>query len=110
MTCRTNYTKSEWYWNAGYASAKVLLKNRNLAHIVPRLFGTHHLINELYKSNWPEWRQLHVIHLLINHRSYLDKESPIKEFDEKNILTFNYTYGEMCRFVLNEIKNITKQR
>jgi hypothetical protein len=59
------------------------------------------LVNNLYKVNWPEWKTLDTIHLLINHRYYLDKESPIKEFDEINIKTYKYTYGEMVRDILN---------
>jgi hypothetical protein len=46
------------------------------------------------------------IHTLINHRSYLDTETPwIKEFDEFNILNYTRGYGEMCRDVLERIKD-----
>lgn len=80
------------------------MENRNLAHIVRIKLGTHMLIGNLFKTYWPGWKELDSIHLLINHRSYLDKESPIKDFDETNIMTYNYTYGEMCRVVLSKIK------
>ena len=41
------------------------------------------LIGNLYKTkSWKQWKKMDTIHLLINHRSYLDKDSPIKEFDE----------------------------
>ena len=62
------------------------------------------LINNLFKTYWAEYKSLDSIHLLINHRSYLDKESPIKEFNEENIKTYNFTYGEMCRNVLDRMK------
>jgi hypothetical protein len=81
--------------------AKILLKHKYLAHAVKFKLGTHMLINNLYKANWPESKTLDTIHLLINHRSYLDKESPIKEFNEINIKTYKYTYGEMVRDILN---------
>ncbi len=61
------------------------------------------LIHNLYKSYWAGWKEFYTIHLLINHRSYLDKESPIKEFDEENILGYNRTYGEMCRVIMDQI-------
>lgn len=84
--------------------AKILLRDRYLAHAVRISLGTHMLIHQLYKINWPEWRTLDTIHLLMGHRSYLDKESPIKEFSEKNIRTYNFTYGFMCREILDRIK------
>ena len=63
--------------------------------------GTQDLVKELYrKENWNEWTTYDSIHLLINHRSYLDKESPIKDFDELNIWTYNRTYGIMVRSIL----------
>jgi len=55
------------------------------------------LINELFKSYWKEWRNMSCIHLLINHRSYLDKESPIKEFNELNIKDYKFTFGVIAR-------------
>lgn len=66
------------------------------------------LIHQLYKSNWTEWKQLDTIHLLMGHRSYLDKDSPIKEFDDVNIQNYKYTYGEMCRLVLDRMRAYMK--
>lgn len=62
------------------------------------------LADELYKKYWKEWKEMDSIHLLINHRYYLDKDSPIKEFDEINIKNYNFTYGQMCRTVMEKIK------
>ena len=81
--------------------AQILSKNRELAHVVKEKLGTHMLIHNLFKSYWKGWKDLDTIHLLINHRSYLDKESPIKDFDEFNIKTYNYTYGFMVRDILD---------
>jgi hypothetical protein len=63
------------------------------------------LIYYLYKKNWKRWRNLDSIHLLINHRHYLDEKSPINEFDELNILNYSYTFGYMSRDVMNRIKD-----
>jgi hypothetical protein len=52
--------------------------------------------------NWNGWRDLNSVHLMINHRHYLDKESPIKEFNETNIWTYNRTYGAMVRTILRK--------
>ena len=59
------------------------------------------LVPQLYKSQWPQWRQQDTIHLLINHRSYLDphfKEYPA--FDNINIANYSYTFGDMAREML----------
>ena len=59
------------------------------------------LAAQLYREiNWKGWTNLETIHLLINHRNYMDKESPIKEFNEENIWTYNRTYGIMVRSIL----------
>jgi hypothetical protein len=58
------------------------------------------LIEQLYYQNTQDWKKYTSIHLLINHRDYLDKDSPIKEFNEKNIWHYNYTYGDMARSIL----------
>jgi hypothetical protein len=76
-----------------------------MAHAVKIKLGTHMLIHDLYQTYWSEWKELDTIHLLINHRSYLDKESPIKDFDENNIQNYNQTYGYMVREILNKIKS-----
>jgi hypothetical protein len=88
----------------GHAPANMLMKHRYLVRAVKTKLGTHMLSPQLYNMYWPEWKQLDTIHLLINHRSYLDKNSPIKEFNAENIATYNYTYGEMCRDILQRIQ------
>lgn len=60
------------------------------------------LIGNLYKTkSWKQWKKMDTIHLLINHRDYLDKESKIKQFDEKNIQNYEFTFGEIARDILN---------
>lgn len=90
-----------WYYNAGeLPTISILVEKPELIHRVPILFGVHNLVNELYKISWSEWRTFYAIHLLIRHRDYLDKESPIKEFNEENIKNYTFTFGEMARMVL----------
>jgi hypothetical protein len=86
--------------------ALILLKNDNLAHAVRNKFGTQMLIEELYEmKDWKEWIEYDTIHLLVNHRSELDLNyNETKEFDEFNILNYNYTFGEMCRKILFKMK------
>ena len=96
-----SYLKQLRYYNAGQVPAIILRKYSNLATIVQLKLGTAIYSNELFKkANWNNWMQFDCIHLLINHRSYLDKDSPIKEFDENNIWTYNRTYGVMVRSIL----------
>ena len=99
---RFNYTPGSWYYNAGHVPANILRKNKNLAKIVQHKFGTQMLAGQMFQTYWPEWKEMETIHLTINHRYYLDKESPIKEFDEINIWNYTYTYGEMCRNILKK--------
>ena len=61
------------------------------------------LTKEMFQlSNWIKWKTFDTIHLLINHRYYLDSKSPIKEFNETNIWTYNRTYGVMARTILRK--------
>lgn len=99
---RDGYRPNEWYFNGGKVPAKILLNHTYLAHKVDKLFGTHtryayHLYN---LQHWREWTGFDTFHLLINHRSYMDKNSPIKEFNETNVWTYNRTYGVMVRNLL----------
>lgn len=68
--------------------------------------GTHDLTDQLYKKNWPGWKDLQTIHLMINHRFYLDETSRIKEFDEDNIQDYKFTYGAMCLTVMKKFESI----
>lgn len=88
----------------GEVPKKILQDKPYLAHRVRTKLGTHFLINELFLTRWPSYKSLDSMHLLINHRSYLDEKSPIKEFDHENIKTYNYTYGFMCREILDRMK------
>lgn len=98
------YHADKWYYNAGERpTVEVLQRRPELLHRVKLKFGVHMLISNLYKKVWNEWRQQDTIHLLINHRSYLDKEhiKEYPEFNEKNIKDYPYTFGIMAREVLD---------
>ena len=69
------------------------MAHRYLAHSVKIKFGSHNLVRELYFTQTNEWKKLDSLHLLINHRSYLDPNSPIKDFDEKNVQTYSFSFG-----------------
>ena len=92
------------YYNAGERPTTVILHRRpELIHRVKLKFGVHMLMRELYDSTeWPDWRRKQdTIHLLINHRSYLDphfKQFP--DFDEHNIQRYPYMFGQLARLVL----------
>ncbi|KAJ9587788.1 hypothetical protein L9F63_018771 [Diploptera punctata] len=94
------YHADKWYYNAGCKpTEEILYKTPELVHRVKLLFGVHMLVHNLYKSYWKDWRKQYAIHLLINHRSYLDEEHLDKwpVFTEKNIVYYNYTFGTMAR-------------
>lgn len=60
----------------------------------------------MFVYEWPEWKNMDTIHLLINQRFLIDNKNPqIKDFDEEIIQTYNETYGEMCRDILKRIKS-----
>jgi hypothetical protein len=84
--------------------AKILLSNPELAHSVEIKFGTQtQLSTMLYNENQKDWKDFDAIHLLTNHRYYMDPSSEIKAFDEHNIMTYNFTYGEMVRDIMQRI-------
>jgi len=94
------YYPDRWYYNAGCKPTEEVLYNRpELVHRVKLLFGVHDLRFQLYNKQWKAWRQQYTIHLLMRHRSYLDKEHlkkwPI--FDEINVKGYPMTFGEMAR-------------
>jgi hypothetical protein len=103
---RRDYKRSDWYYNAGRVSAAFLRVHPNLSHTVRETFGTSpNHFGCLFRKYCPNWRiSLEAVHTLINHRSYKDKNSTIKEFDEFNVLSYKHTFGEMCREILRKMK------
>ena len=94
------YHEDKWYYNAGCKpTEEILYLKPYLVHRVKLLFGVHMLIHNLYKTYWEDWRKQFVIHLLINHRSYLDKEHLDKwpVFTAENIKSYTNTFGTMAR-------------
>ena len=102
------YRSDLWYYNGGEKPAELLKQHPELIHRVKGNFGADTGISQrLYKNRQHRWRQLDAIHLLINHRYYLDPNfSKIPVFDEINIQTYEYPFGEMAREVLNHFKDI----
>ena len=80
-------------------------KDRSLAHIVKIRLGTQEAVfgYAFYQEKWPDFQNFSALHFMINHRSYLDKDSPIKEFDEHNIWKYNKSYGELVRGILRRV-------
>ena len=92
------------YYNSGEKPTfEVLHKHPELVHRVKWRLGVGALTYHLYNSKWPLWRMaLDTVHLLVNHRSYLDdhyEEYPV--FNESNIVHHPYTFGEMVLSVWN---------
>jgi hypothetical protein len=96
------YKPDLWYYNAGERpTVEVLYKNPGLVNRVKLKFGLHNLAHKLYNIYWKDWKEQDCIHLLINHRHYLDtfyKDIPV--FNEVNINSYNKTFGEMARSVI----------
>ena len=91
------------YYNAGEKpTVEVLYKHPELVHRVKLKFGVHMLINQLYNSQvWDEWKSQDTIHLLMNHRYYLDPHfRDYPEFNQDNIKDYPYTFGQMARQVV----------
>ena len=100
---RDRYDPGCWYCNGGHEPQKILIKHRYLVHQNKLDLGTQMLVGNLYyNKNWTEWKNMDAIHLLLNHRSYLDKDSPIKEFDEINLKNYTFTFGQIARDILQK--------
>ena len=92
------------YYNAGdHPTANILAKKPELVHREKTRLGTQFLIHEIYQLAGYPWKEkLDTVHLLINHRNYLDLNfKDYRNFNERNTIHFPYEFGEMVRFVLN---------
>ena len=87
-----------------------MAKNPGLVHAVGTRLGISFLMRELYqnKENERDWREnFDTIHLLINHRHYLDIYfRTYRYFNERNILHYPFNFGEMARAVMNHNQSI----
>jgi hypothetical protein len=102
-TYRNNYRPDLWYYNAGERpTVQVLHKRPELVHRVQFRFGADTNTSwRLYTDPEFEWRQLDTIHLLVNHRSYMDpyyNDTP--DFNEETIASYPFPFGQMAREVL----------
>ena len=92
------------YYNAGdHPTASILAKHPELVHREKTRLGTQYMLGEMYQfAGYPWNEKLDTVHLLINHRSYLDVHfKDYRYFNERNIIHFPYKFGEMARRVLN---------
>ena len=106
-TYRTHYLPTHWYTNAGDIPGRILKAHPYLAHFVTGKLGVSIWTYRIYLSDWSAWKKMYTLHLLINHRHYLDKANyaKVKEFDEINVFKLNNTFGKMARNVLKRMKS-----
>ncbi|XP_054157380.1 uncharacterized protein LOC128955733 [Oppia nitens] len=102
------YRPTRWYYNAGQLPTQDILNPKpSLVHREPRSLGVQNLVPMLYNDMYPLWEQnFYTIHLLSRHKSYLVPNDPIVLFDERNIRTYNKTFGQMARLVLFDSKDL----
>ncbi|XP_057376449.1 uncharacterized protein LOC130697557 [Daphnia carinata] len=94
------YHPDLWYYNAGERpTVEILYKHPELVHRVKMQFGADYdLSYNLYTYKEFDWRTLDTVHLMINHRYYMDpryNETPF--FDENIVKNYAYPFGEMAR-------------
>lgn len=80
------------------------MKHPELVHRERKRLGVRFMVREMFqekeKFRWHE--ELDAVHLLINHRSYLDMfYKDYRYFNERNIMHYPFNFGEMARLVLN---------
>ncbi|EFX86324.1 hypothetical protein DAPPUDRAFT_313305 [Daphnia pulex] len=94
------YHPELWYYNAGERpTTEILFHHPELIHRVKVQFGADLVLSlNLYTKKEFDWRSLDTIHLMINHRSYLDPNyNQTPSFDEKIVQMYPYPFGEMAR-------------
>jgi hypothetical protein len=97
---RNSYDSTKWYYNAGERPTTTVLNNKpELVHRVRLKLGVQMLAKHLYRTFWKKWSDQEAIHLVINHRHYLDKENYkiYPEFNDVNIMNCNVTFCFMAR-------------
>ena len=65
-------------------------------------------MKELYDTtDWADWKsQFDTIHLLMNHRSYLDPHyKEMSKIGEHNIRDYPFAFGQMARSVMTNNSN-----
>lgn len=95
------YKPERWYWNAGELPTQMfLIPKPHLVHRVTRDFGVQMVTHMLYRVCSDEWLQMYAVHLLHRHRDYLAPNDTVGEYDERNIVHYNKTFGQMARLVV----------
>lgn len=85
----------------------MLERRPEIVHRVASDFGVQDLHYLLYVSDdcdWPDWRRMDTVHLLANHRWYLDPHfDHYRSFNERNVAHYPFTFGEMARLVMAQV-------
>lgn len=82
----------------------MLLHHPELVHREKTRLGTTFMMREIFQQskNFLWYNELDCVHLLINHRHYLDMfYKDYRYFNERNILHYPFNFGEMTMRVLN---------
>lgn len=104
---RGNYKGELWYYNAGERpTQEILWKRPELIHRVKVQFGVDtDFIGNIFQREWPGWRKMYALHLLIHHQYLLtnltEKATFPVEFDENNIQHYPVTFRQMAYDVYN---------
>uniref|UniRef100_A0A0P6DHA5 Sulfotransferase sult n=2 Tax=Daphnia magna TaxID=35525 RepID=A0A0P6DHA5_9CRUS len=94
------YHPEIWYYNAGERpTVEILYKHPELVHRVKVQFGADFdLSYNLYTYKEFDWRALDTIHLMINHRHYMDPYYNVTPFFDENVVkNYPYPFGGMAR-------------
>ncbi|XP_046452418.1 uncharacterized protein LOC124200288 [Daphnia pulex] len=101
-----DYNASLWYFNAGdNPTHRILLKMPQLVKREETRLGINFMMRELFQSKDYAWKvKLDTIHLLINHRRYLDMFfKDYRYFNEHNILHYPFIFAKMVKYVIESV-------
>lgn len=99
-----NYKRNCFYCNAGaHPSRDILRPNPHLVHRLETLFGNYGIMQAIYTTKFPAWRDYYSIHILSRHLKGLKNLSPTLKypvvFDEVNVLKYPVAFRDMCKAV-----------
>ena len=106
-----DYDAEKWYYNAGdWPTISILYKYPELVHRVKGGFGVDAPVvcPKIYSFYYEKLKdEFYTVHLVMRGNEitwkdwcFGDNKPAVMEFDEKNVMNLNNTFGEMCRDVL----------